>query len=188
MANKGYLQAVSWQASYQGQPSHTAWCEGEVLIIDQDEDLQVADTVPRRICELIDDDKKQLERLNIPTNSWYDDAGIIAARFALDKRYTMVRIERSKPKSKLSKVRVLQLIRDAMKTSIKPKGIVSVTHALVLWYTCLLACSCTQHAQCSFAILDLGRRTLVIGVLKMDLSHSGKLSNATSSTSKEDFW
>ena len=122
MANKDYLESVSWQASYQGQLSHTAWCEGEVLIINQDEDLQVADAVPRRTCELTDDDKQQLERLNISANCWYDDAGILAARFTLDKRYTMVRIERSKPECKLSKDRVLQLIRDAMKTSTKPKG------------------------------------------------------------------
>ena len=117
MAVRDILDGVSWQGTYQGKPSNAAYCECEVLIISQDEDLKVGDAVSRRTCELIDDDKKQLEKLNISTSGQYDDASIMAARYALDKQCTAVDIERSKP---LSKNKVLQLIRDTMKTSTKP--------------------------------------------------------------------
>ena len=113
---------VSWQLSYQGKQYYSASFECEALIISQDDDLQVADAVPRRPSMLTDDDKNQLERLNLPQNSWLDDASIVSARYALDKRYTSVKIERSKPGNLLSKGKVLQLIRDTMKTSIKPGG------------------------------------------------------------------
>ena len=122
MADRDILEGVSWQRSYQGKPSYAAYSETEVLMISQDEGLQIADAVPRQICELSDDDKKQLERLNIPASCWNDDATIMAARYALDKIYTVVKVERSKPQNKLNKSKVLQLIRDAMKTSSKPKS------------------------------------------------------------------
>ena len=116
------VENVSWQVNYQGKPCYIAYHQCECLIICQDDDLQVADAVPRRKCELTEDDKKQLERLNLPQTSWQDDASIISARCALDKRYTAVKIERSKPGDLLSKNKVLQLIRDTMKTSTKPGG------------------------------------------------------------------
>ena len=119
---KDLLEDVSWQVSYQGKTCYSAWCESEVLIISQDDSLQVADAVPRRICELTDDDKRQLERLNLPQSSWQDDACIMAARYALDKRCMIVNIEKSKPGNQLSKGKVMQLIRDTMKTSTKPAG------------------------------------------------------------------
>ena len=119
---KDVLEDVSWQVSYQGKLDHSAYYESEVLIISQDEGLQVADTVPRRTCELTDDDNKQLERLNIPQSSWHDDVSIMAARYALDKRFIIVNIERSTPGNQLSKAKVMQRIRDTMKTSTKPGG------------------------------------------------------------------
>ena len=90
---KDTLEGVTWEGSYQGKPSYIALYEREVLMIIQDESLRIADAVPRRACELTDDDKKQLERLNLPESSWEDDASIISARYALDKRFTMVHIE-----------------------------------------------------------------------------------------------
>ena len=120
MAN--YLEEVSWQVNYQGKPCYTAYCECEVLIISQDESLHAADAVPRRTCELTEDDKKQLERLNIPTSNWQDDASIVSARYALDKRYMTVKIVRNTPENLLSKNKALQAIRDIMKTSTKPAG------------------------------------------------------------------
>ena len=116
------LQGVSWQEPYQGKPCYVAHCEIEVLIIKQDDNLQVADAVPRRRCELTEDDKKQLERLNISLSSEFDDASIMAARYALDKRHTDIRIERSRPGSELTKSKVLKMVRDVMKTSTKPAG------------------------------------------------------------------
>ena len=114
------LKDVSWEVPYKGKTSYSAFCEVEVVLISQDEHLQVADAVPRRSCELTEDDKKQLERLDISLDSEYDDASIMAARYALDKRFTNIRIERSKPGSRLNRSRVLKIIRDAMKTSTKP--------------------------------------------------------------------
>ena len=113
---------VSWQVNYQGKPCYSAYYECECLIISQDKDLQVADAVPRRSCELTDDDKQQLERLNLPQSSWKDDASIMATRYALDKRFTTVTVEKSKSENCLNKGRVMQLIRDTMKTSTKPGG------------------------------------------------------------------
>ena len=91
--------------------------------VSQDDSLQVTDAVPRRSCELTEDDKHKLERLNISSpDSQYDDASIMAARYALDKQFTNIRVERSKAGSQLSKSTVLKIIRDTMKTSTKPRG------------------------------------------------------------------
>ena len=65
--------------------------------------------------------KQQLERLNLPQSNWKDDASIMAARCALDKRFTTVTIEKSKP-GNLSKSKIMQLIRNTTKTSTKPGG------------------------------------------------------------------
>ena len=114
------LQGVSWQTPYQGKPCYTAFCEAEVLIIKQDDSLQVADAVPRRSCELTEDDKMQMERLKISPRGEFDDATIIAARYALDKRITMVQVVRSKYREPMLKSKVLQQIKCMMKTSTKP--------------------------------------------------------------------
>ena len=122
MAAADPLQEVSWQVPFQGKPCYTAHCETEVLIISQDESLQVADAVPRRSCELTEDDRKKLERLNIAATSQYDDASIMAARYALDERFTSVKVERSKPGRPLCRLKVIQSIQVIMKTSTKPAG------------------------------------------------------------------
>ena len=107
---------------YQGKPCYTPFCECDILLIVQDESPPVVDAIPRRSCELTEDDKKKLERLNISLGSGYDDGSIMAARYALDKRFTNVRIKRGNPRSQLSKQQVLRMIRDTMKTSTKPAG------------------------------------------------------------------
>ena len=114
------LEGVSWKENYQGKPCYSAYCDTEVLIISQDDGPPVADAVPRLTCELSDDDKKQLERLNLPQSSWNDDASIMEARYAHDKRYTMIPVERSKPGEPLCKTKVQQIIRNTMKASTKP--------------------------------------------------------------------
>lgn len=120
------LEDISWQVHYQGKPCYIAYYECQVLIICQDDDLQIAEATPRRTCELTEDDKKQLERLNLSQSSWNDDASIMKARHTLDKRFTSVTTEKSKPGNHLSKVKIMQLIRDTMKTSMKPGGKVVV--------------------------------------------------------------
>ena len=118
--DKKSLDGVSWEGSFQGKPCYSAHCDVEVLIFSQDESLPLADAVPRLMSELKDEDKKQLERLELPQNSWSDDASIMAARYALDERHTMVQVEKSKPRDKLYKTKVLKCITNAMKTSTKP--------------------------------------------------------------------
>ena len=120
MCIRDSLQGVSWQVNYQGKACHSAYCESEILIIYQDESLQKANAVPRRSCELAEDDKRKLERLNLSPSSWHDDASIMAARYALDERITMVKIERGKSGEQLCKSKVLQLIQGMMKASTKP--------------------------------------------------------------------
>ena len=121
LSNNMAEEGVSWQVNYQGKPCYVAYCETEVLIISQDDTLPVADAVPRLTCELTDDDKKQLERLELPQSSWNDDAAIMKARHALDKRVTMIRVvERGKSGEWLRKTQIQQLIRNIMKTSTKP--------------------------------------------------------------------
>lgn len=110
---------VSWQGSYQGKQSYTPWCEADIIIISQNESLQVTDAVPRRKCDLTDDDKKYLERLNISASSGFDDATIMAKRYALDKRCTVAHTERGTPQNMLSKGQVLQTIKDTMMKSTK---------------------------------------------------------------------
>ena len=44
------------------------------------------------------------------------------------------------------------------------------------------------YMQLAYVIMDPGRGTLVTGVLKMVSSHSGRLLNVTSNTSKENSW
>ena len=117
---KDPLEGVSWEGCYQGKPSYVAQCDVEVLIICQDDDLKIVDAVPRRACELSDDDDKQLERLNLPKSSCKDDASIMVARYASDKRFTVLKVERNKPGDQLHKTKVQQIIRNAMKTSTKP--------------------------------------------------------------------
>ena len=74
---KDLLEGVSWQGCYQGKTEYAATCETEVLLISQDDSLHLADAVPRRSCELTEDDKQKLERLNISPDSQYDDAIIM---------------------------------------------------------------------------------------------------------------
>lgn len=81
------------EASKASTRSYTPFCEADILIISQVENLEVPDAVPRRICKLTDNDKLQLERLNISASSGYDDANIMAARCALDKQCTVVHTE-----------------------------------------------------------------------------------------------
>jgi hypothetical protein len=117
---KDPLEGVSWEGRFEGKPYYSAKCDIEVLIISQDDSLPgVADAVPRLNCELADTDQNQLERLGLPQNSLRDDASIMAARFACDKRFTKVQVERSNHGG-LSKAKVQEVIRNTMKTSTKP--------------------------------------------------------------------
>lgn len=49
------LEGVSWQVPFQGKECYSAFCEADILIIKQEENLPVADAVQRRSCELTED-------------------------------------------------------------------------------------------------------------------------------------
>ena len=116
---KDPLEGVSWEGTYRGKPYYSAKCDIEVLIISQDDSLPgVADAVPRLNCELTDSDQNQLERLGLSHDSLRDDTNIMAARFAFDKRFTKVQVEKSNHGG-LSKTKVQEVIRNIMKTSTK---------------------------------------------------------------------
>ena len=117
---KDPLEGVSWEGRFEGKPCYSAQCDIEVLIISQKDSLPgVADAVPRLNCELTDSDQNQLERLGLLQDSPKDDASIMAARFAFDKRFTKVQVERSNHGG-LSRTKVQEVIRNTMKTSTKP--------------------------------------------------------------------
>ena len=117
---KDPLEGISWEGRFQGKPCYSAESDIEVLIISQEDSLPgIADAVPRLNCELRDSDQNQLERLGLSHNSLRDDVSIMAARFAFDKRFTKVQVERSNHGG-LSKTKVQGVIRNTMKTSTKP--------------------------------------------------------------------
>ena len=97
-----------------------AMCQKDELLIIQSDSLQGAGVVPRQLsAELKDEDKKQLERLNLSTESWSDEGSIMKARMHKDSTYTVVGIERSRPGQPLSKKMILKKIQDMMKTTLK---------------------------------------------------------------------
>lgn len=81
--------------------------------------MQGPDIQPRCSLELTESDKNQLQRLGIPTANWQDDATIMAARCALDKKYTVLPMERSMSGEMLTKAYVLSKIEEYMKTTMK---------------------------------------------------------------------
>ena len=111
---------ISWNYTLLGHTVHGATCHKDELLIIQSDNLQRADVIRRRLnVELTDDDKKQLERLDLPPESWYDEGSIMKARMDKDSRYTVVGVERNKPGEPLSKKMMIKKIQDMMKTTLK---------------------------------------------------------------------
>ena len=63
-------QQPSWGYTLQGRELHGVAGSRDALIITQDEDIQGEDVVPRRQAELTSDDKRELERLELPPDQW----------------------------------------------------------------------------------------------------------------------
>ena len=76
----GATQQPSWGYTLQGKEIHGVAGSRDDLIISQDETIQGEDIVSRRQAELTSDDKRELERLDLPPDQWEDDASIMAAR------------------------------------------------------------------------------------------------------------
>ena len=113
-------QQISWSYTLEGNTIYAAKCSRDELMIIQRDDLEGANIVPRRNVELTAEDKKQLERLDLPAESWYDDGLIMKARLDRDRYFTLVGVERSEPEKPLSKRQVLRKIQDTMKSTLKP--------------------------------------------------------------------
>ena len=73
---------LPWEVTLQGKKTYEALGSRDVLIISQNETIQGVDIVPRRQAELTSDDKRELERLDLPPDQWEDDASVIATRMS----------------------------------------------------------------------------------------------------------
>ena len=111
--------AIQWGGTVQGHQLYGAYGTRDILIISQDDALQAEDIVSQNTIQLSEEDKKKLDRLDLPPDMWHDDASIMAARIALDDEYTLIATERSKPGEPLTKDYVLDEIRTVMKSTSK---------------------------------------------------------------------
>ena len=110
----GATRAVPWGGTLQGEELHGAAGSRDVLIISQDEALQGEDIVPRRQAELTNDDKKELERLNLPPDQWEVDASIKAARYMKDTRFSAIEVMKSMAGQSLTTKEVLKKLEVMM--------------------------------------------------------------------------
>ena len=85
----------------------------DVLIIVSSESLEGPGIVPRKKGELTEEDNGRLKHLEIPQESWHDDARIMEARFKKYKRFKNIRIE-NEPASKRKHIldRITTLFND----------------------------------------------------------------------------
>ena len=92
----GAIQQSSWGKVLQGRETYDAAGSRDLLIILQDETIQGEDIVPRRRMELTGDDKRELERLDLPPDQWEDDVSIMAARYSKDQWSSVTQVIRSR--------------------------------------------------------------------------------------------
>ena len=111
--------ATQWEDTLQGRKLYGAFGTRDILVIAQDDTLQGPDIVPRCRFEMTENDKQQLQRLGIPLDNWQDDASIMVTRCSMDKEYTLLPTERSKPGIPLSKEHILAKIKKHMKVTMK---------------------------------------------------------------------
>ena len=111
--------AIHWGGTIQGQQLYGAYGTRDIVIISQEDTLTAQDVVPRRSAQLTEEDLKKLGRLGLSQESSHDDSSIMAARIALDKEYSLVANERSRPGETLTKDYILDRISQAMKSTTK---------------------------------------------------------------------
>ena len=118
----GATQQPPWGFTLQGKEIHDASGSRDILIISQDETIQGEDIIPRRQAELTSDDKRELERLDLPPDQWEDDANIIAARHSKHPEYFMTKVIKSKPGEPLTAKFVIKQIEILMNNTQKEGG------------------------------------------------------------------
>jgi hypothetical protein len=118
----GATQQPPWGITFQGEEKHGAYGSRDFLIISQDETIQGEDVVPRRQAELTSDDKRELERLDLPPDQWQDDASIMAARCSKDQRHSVTEMIKSRPGEPLMVKYVMKQIEILMNNTQKEGG------------------------------------------------------------------
>ena len=118
----GATQQPSWGITLQGKELHVVAESRDDLIISQDETVQGEDIVPRRQAELTSDDKRELERLELPPDQWEDDASIMAARIRKDSEYLISGVIKSSPGEPVMAKHVIKQIEIIMNNTQKEGG------------------------------------------------------------------
>ena len=153
---------IYWNYKLQGYTIQRARCHKDALVIIQSDSLQGPGVVPRRPdAELTDEDKNQLERLNLPPECCKDEGSIMKARMDMDNWHTVVGVERNKPGEPLSRKLILKKIEDVTKTTLKAgskRRFIGVVHD----YS-----QTTLYLQFISIIMDQDREILVTGASKM---------------------
>ena len=116
------IKQLPWEHTLQGRELHRAYGSREFLIISQDETIQGQDIAPRRHAELTSDDKRELERLDLPPDQWEDDASIMSARISKDSEYFMSGVIKSSPGEPLMAKYVIKQIEIIMNNTQKEGG------------------------------------------------------------------
>ena len=119
----GATQQPPWGTTFQGRGFHAATGSRDVLIISQNETtcIQGEDIVPRRQTELTSDDKRELERLDLPPDQW-QDASIMAARMNRDSDCAVTGVIKSMPGEPLTAKCVVKEIEIIMNNTQKEGG------------------------------------------------------------------
>ena len=110
----GATRAVPWGYTLQGKEKHAAAGSRDVLFISQDEAVQGEVIVPRRQAELTSDDKRELEKLDLPPDQWDDDATILATRNSKDTRFSAMEVMKRMPGQSLTAKKVMKKIEVMM--------------------------------------------------------------------------
>ena len=118
----GATRQLTWGGILEGKETHSSSGSRDVLIICQDETIQGEDIVHRRQAELTSDDKRQLERLDLPPDQWQDDASIMAARNKKDPNYSVTEVIKSRPGEPLTVKYAMKQIESVMTISQRDGG------------------------------------------------------------------
>ena len=124
----GAIQQPPWGYTLQGRELYGVAGSRDELIIAQDEIIQGEDITPRRQAELRRDDKRELERLDLPPDQWEDDASIMAARYSKDQWSSVTQVIRSIPAEPVMVKYVTKQIELLMNNTQKEGGKIDTRH------------------------------------------------------------
>ena len=118
----GATRQLPWGDTLQGVKRYGSYGSRDILIISQDEIIQGEDIVHRRQAELTSNDKRQLERLDLPHDQWQDDASIMAARIKKHSDYSVTEVIKSRPGEPLTVKYAMKQIEIMMNNTQKDGG------------------------------------------------------------------